>query len=188
KRQIRMEIRKNERRSILSLQSWWVNRMLSSPAPLQEKMALYFHGHFTTAAIQKGVSPAMVYAQNQLFRNNALGSLRELTWQVSTDPAMLLYLDNARNEAAHPNENYARELMELFTLGVDHYMEQDVRESARAWTGWVVLPRLGEARFVPGRHDNGSKTFLGQTGNFSGRNIVDIIFRQSQAATFFASS
>lgn len=188
RREIFKEIMKGERQSLIGIQNWWLNRMLSSPAPLQEKMALYFHGHFTTAAIQKGVTPQMIVDQNQLFRTSALGNLRELTWQVSTDPAMLLYLDNAKNEAQHPNENYARELMELFTLGVDHYTEQDVRESARAWTGWVVVRRTGKARFLNGRHDNGSKTFLGQTGNFSGRDIVDIIYRQPGCADFWASS
>ena len=188
RRELFKEIRKEERRSLISIQNWWLNRMLSAPAPLQEKMALYFHGHFTTAAIQKGVTPQMVVDQNQLFRKNALGNLRELTWQVSTDPAMLLYLDNAKSDAQHPNENYARELMELFTLGVDNYTENDVRESARAWTGWVVVRRTGKARFVAGRHDNTSKTFLGKAGNWNGRDIVDIIYQQPACASFWANS
>ncbi len=186
KRELFNEIRKQERESVISLQNWWLNRMLTTPAPLQEKMALFFHGHFTSAAIQKGVVPQMVYDQNQLFRNNALGNLRELTWQVSIDPAMMLYLDNARSDAQHPNENYARELMELFTLGVGNYTENDVRESARAWTGWTVVRRTGKVQSVAGRHDNGSKTFLGQTGNWSGRDIVDIIYRQPACARFWA--
>ena len=188
KRKLGQQIRMQERDSIIALQRWWLNRMVASPAPLQEKMALYFHGHFTTAAIQKGVSPVMVYNQNQLFRDNALGNLRELTWQVSIDPGMMIYLDNARSDPQHPNENYARELMELFTLGVGNYTEQDVRESARAWTGWIVRPRDGSAQFLPFRHDNGSKTFLGQTGTFAGRDVVDIIFRQPASAAFFANS
>ena len=186
RREAAKQIRKGERRSLIGLQRWWLDRMLNSPAPLQEKMALYFHGHFTTAAIQKGVTPQMVFDQNQLFRNNALGNLRELTWNVSIDPAMLLYLDNARNESSHPNENYARELMELFTLGVDHYTEKDVREAARAWTGWIVVRRTGKARFVASRHDGGAKTFLGQTGTWSGRDIVDAIYRQPGCSQFWA--
>jgi uncharacterized protein (DUF1800 family) len=181
-------IRPQERRSVISLQNWWLNRMLMTPAPLQEKMTVYFHGHFTTAAIQKGVLPQMVYDQNELFRNNALGNLRELTWRVSIDPAMMLYLDNARNESQHPNENYARELMELFTMGVDQYTERDVREAARAWTGWVVVRRTSKSLFVPSRHDGGSKTFLAQTGNWDGRDIVDIIYRQPACARFWAGS
>jgi hypothetical protein len=188
KRARNQDVRKQERQSILSLQSWWLDRMLNSPAPLQEKMTLYFHGHFTTAAIEKGVTPAMVLGQNQLFRNDALGNLRDLTQSVSQDPAMLIYLDNALNVASHPNENYARELMELFTLGVDHYSENDVREAARAWSGWMVYRRTGQTEFVGGRHDNGSKTFLGQTGNFNGNDVVNVIYRQPQCATFFATS
>ncbi len=182
------EIRRNEADSILSLQLWWLNRMLTTPAPLQEKMALYFHGHYTTAAVQKGVSPAMAYRQNQLFRDFSLGNLRELTRAVSKDPAMLVYLDNDANFKLHPNENFARELMELFTLGVDRYSEDDVRDSARAWTGWRYDRFTETAAFVPQLHDDGSKTFLGRTGNFTGDDVVNIIFAQPQCASFFASS
>ena len=188
RRQIAQQVRQGEQRSVIALQRWWLNRMLATPAPLQEKMALYFHGHFTSAVIQKGVSPTMIYNQNQLFRDNALGNLRELTWNVSIDPAMMLYLDNARSDPKHPNENYARELMELFTLGVDHYTETDIRESARAWTGWIMRPLLGVVQYVPGRHDDGPKTFLGQTGPWEGRDIVDIIFKQPACSVFFANS
>lgn len=188
RRQLAKEIRKNERRSLIDLQRWWLERMLNTPAPLQEKMALYFHGHFTTASVQKGVTPKMTLNQNQLFRENALGNLRDLTWKISIDPAMLVYLDNAKNDAEHPNENYARELMELFTLGVDQYTEKDVRESARAWTGWIVPRRTQQATFVRSRHDGGSKMFLGKTGNFSGRDIVDVIYEQPACAAFWATS
>ena len=188
KREIGKQIRQGERRSLIDLQRWWLNRMIQTPAPLQEKLTLYFHGHFTTAAIQKGVTPQMLLNQNRLFRTNALGNLRELTWQVSIDPGMMLYLDNARSDAAHPNENYARELMELFSLGVDQYAEKDVRESARAWTGWIVARRTGKSQFVASRHDNGSKTFLGETGNWSGRDVVDIIYKQPASAAFWATS
>ena len=188
RKEINRSIRSNEVGSILTMQLWWLNRMLSGPAPLQEKMTLYFHGHFTTAAVQKGVSPAMVYNQNQLFRSSALGNLREMTRAVSKDPAMLVYLDNDANFKLHPNENYARELMELFTLGVDHYSEDDVRNSARAWTGWRFNRFTETADFAPQLHDDGIKTFLGQTGNFTGDDIVNIIFAQPQCARFFAGS
>ncbi len=188
RRELLQEIRKQERQSVIALQNWWLNRMLASPAPLQEKMTLLFHGHFTTATIQKGVTPKMTFDQNQLFRNNALGNLRDLTWQVSTDPGMLLYLDNANSDPKHPNENYARELMELFTLGVGHYTEDDVRASARAWTGWQVIRRTGEVRYVAARHDDGSKTFLGRTGNFTGKDIVNIIYDQPACADFWAGT
>lgn len=188
RRKIFRQINLNERDSTSSLQNWWLNQMLTTTAPLQEKMTFYFHGHFTTAAVQKGVDPQMVFNQNQLFREYALGNLRDLTWAVSTDPAMLLYLDNGTNVAKHPNENYARELMELFTLGVDHYTEQDVREAARAWSGWVLNRKTGLTQFVPRRHDDGSKTFLGQTGNWTGQDVVNIIYQQPACAEFWANS
>jgi Protein of unknown function (DUF1800) len=180
--------RAGSRASILSMQMWWLNRMLTTPAPLQEKMTLLFHGHFTTAAIQKGVWPNYVYNQNQLFRTNALGNLRDLTLAVSKDPAMLLYLDNASNNKDHPNENYARELMELFTLGHGNYSEEDIRQSARAFTGWTVNRRTG--RFVDNSriHDDGTKMFLGRSGNFDGSDIVSIIYQQPAASKFWAST
>jgi uncharacterized protein (DUF1800 family) len=174
------------RESTNALQLWWLNRMLTTPAPLQEKMTLYFHGHFTSRATQR--FPRITYNQNALFRRYAVGNLRELTREVSKDAAMLIYLDGANNVASHPNENYARELMELFTLGVDNYTEHDVRESARAWTGWRVVRRTDSVSFDESRHDAGSKTFLGRTGNFNGDDIVDIIFDQPQCARFFAAS
>jgi hypothetical protein len=174
------------REATLALQLWWLNRMLATPAPLQEKMTLYFHGHFTSRATPN--FPWITYNQNALFRQYALGNLRELTREVSKDAAMLLYLNGAQNVAAHPNENYARELMELFTLGVDNYTEADVRESARAWTGWRVNRRTDTVTFDPSLHDDGQKTFLGRAGNFDGGDIVNIIFAQPQCARFFATS
>ncbi|NNM99858.1 MAG: DUF1800 domain-containing protein [Candidatus Eremiobacteraeota bacterium] len=188
KRALFMRVRMGEHRSILALQQWWLQRMLNAGAPLQEKMAFYFHGHFTTASLQKNVTAPMTLAQNQLFRRYALGNLRDLTKAVSRDPAMLLYLDNARNNKAHPNENYARELMELFTLGLGAYTEEDVRQAARAWTGYEVFPLRGVARYNPRKHDDGVKSFLGHTGNLNGDDIVDIIFEQPQCARFFATS
>jgi uncharacterized protein (DUF1800 family) len=178
--------RMETRDSLIALQLWWLNRMLSTRSPLQEKMALYFHGHFTSRATPR--FPRITYNQNALFRENATGNLRELTRDVSKDAAMLIYLDGASNVASHPNENYARELMELFTLGVDNYTEDDVRESARAWTGWRVVRRTDTVTFDPGRHDGGRKTFLGRTGYFDGDEIVEIIFDQPQCARFFATS
>jgi uncharacterized protein (DUF1800 family) len=171
---------------IFALQLWWLNRMLTTPAPLQEKMALYFHGHFTSNATT--LFPWITHDQNALFRRYALGNLRELTRDVSKDAAMLIYLNGAQNVASHPNENYARELMELFTLGVDHYSENDVRESARAWTGWQVNRRADAVTFNAALHDSGAKTFLGRTGNFNGDDVVDIIFEQPQCARFLATS
>ncbi|HEY2475178.1 MAG TPA: DUF1800 domain-containing protein [Candidatus Cybelea sp.] len=166
-------------------QLWWLNQMLTTPSPLQEKMTLYFHGHFTSRATPR--FPWITYNQNALFRQYALGNLRELTRAVSKDAAMLIYLNGTENVAAHPNENYARELMELFTLGVDNYTEEDVRESARAWTGWQVDRRDDTVSFNPSLHDGGTKHFLGRTGNFNGDDIVNVIFAQPQCAKFFAA-
>lgn len=182
------KVRKRSRQSIVSMQRWWLDRMLTTSAPLQEKMTLFFHGHFTSAAIQKGAWPIYTWNQQQLFRKYALGNLRELTLAVSHDPAMLIYLDNASNNKSHPNENYARELMELFTLGRGHYSEEDVRQSARAFTGWTVNRRTGE--FVDNRrvHDTGVKTFLGKSGNFDGSDIVNTIYQQPACSRFWSST
>src|SRR5579863_1866602 len=182
---IRRERRRAGQEAIVALQLWWLNRMLTA-SPLQEKMTLYFHGHFTSRATPR--FPWITYNQNALFRKYALGNLRDLTRDVSKDGAMLIYLNGNQNVAAHPNENYARELMELFTLGVDHYTENDVRESARAWTGWRLVNRTDTVSFEASLHDSGTKTFLGRTGNFNGDDVVDIIFAQQQCARFFAAS
>ena len=141
--------------------------MIASPAPLQEKMTLFWHGHFTSA-YQKGIPAQALVNQNNLFRANALGNVRDLTLKVSQDPAMLRYLDNAQNVKAHPNENYARELMELFTLGIGNYTETDVRESARAFTGWTLDRDYAFSTTSRRATTTARKTFLGRTGNFTG--------------------
>ena len=177
------------RAGAISLQTWWLDRMLRTPAPLQEKMTLFWHGHYTTAYGAKGVTPQDALRQNQLFRSFALGNAHALTLAVAQDPAMLKYLDNARNNKTHPNENFARELMELYTLGRGNYTEADVRESARAFTGWTVeRPLLGGGFVFNQRaHDDGSKTFLGHSGNFDGKAIIDIIYTQPAAARWLAA-
>ena len=173
------------RANLIAMDQWFLDRMIDSPAPLQEKMTLFWHGHFTSA-YQKGIPAGALVVQNNLYRRYALGNVRDLTLKVSQDPAMLRYLDNAQNVKAHPNENYARELMELFTLGIGNYTETDVRESARAFTGWTIDPRTWTFVAAPARHDSGSKTFLGRSGDFTGRDIVEIIFAQPAAARHFA--
>lgn len=165
--------------------SWWVDRMLQTRSPLVERMVYFWHNHFTSA-IGAGVTPAMMVVQNNLLRTHALGNFAELTHEVARDPAMLVYLNGNQNRKAHPNENFARELMELFTLGVGNYSEQDVRESARAFTGWTV-DRTGEqARLVGRLHDDGVKTFLGRSGDLSGDDVIDTIMRQPATTTFVA--
>jgi len=154
-----------------AVKMWWAHRMVASPRPLVEKMTLFWHGHFTSK--DGGAQGEMHYKQNQLFRRNALGSFRTLTLAVSRDPEMLRYLNGNQNYKLHPNENYARELMELFTCGIGHYTEDDVKAAARAFSGWNM--RGGEFAFNANQHDNDPKTFLGKTGNWNGDDIVDIL-------------
>lgn len=182
--QARKALGRSHLRNLIAMQTWFIDRMIGTPAPLQEKMTLFWHGHFTSA-YQKGIPAQALVDQNNLYRTHALGNVRDLTLAVSQDPAMLRYLDNAQNNKSHPNENYARELMELFTLGIGNYTETDVRESARAFTGWG-LDRDFNFRDFPARHDTGTKTFLGKTGNFDGRDILEIIFAQPAAPRWFA--
>ena len=158
--------------------TWWLDRMIASTSPLQEKMTLFLHGNFATATNQKGIYGLDIIAQNQLLRSQALGNFVVLTHGVARDRAMLKYLDNARSNRDRPNENFARELMELFTLGIGKYTEQDVRESARAFTGYTFQRRTGEFFFNARQHDDGRKTFLGKAGNFTGDDVIDIIFEQ----------
>ena len=169
----------------LAIQLWFLNRCLQTTNPLQERMVYFWSNHFTSA-VGAGATPAMIVNQYDLFRRFALGNFGELTHEVSRDPAMLFYLNGAQNNKRHPNENYARELMELFTLGVGNYSEDDVRESARAFTGWTVNRMTGEAVFVPRLHDDGTKTFLGQTGDFNSDDIINILLRQPATAEFVA--
>jgi len=154
-----------------AVKMWWVHRMVASPRPLVEKMTLFWHGHFTSK--DGAAQGEMLYNQNQLFRQNALGNFRTLTLAVSRDPEMLRYLNGNQNYKAHPNENYARELMELFTCGIGHYTEDDVKAAARAFSGWNL--RGGRFAFNVRQHDNDPKTFLGKTGNWNGDDIVDIL-------------
>jgi Protein of unknown function (DUF1800) len=156
-------------------ENWWLDRMLRTRHPLFEKMTLFWHGHFATS-IRKVPANLMV-AQIDLLRSNALGNFGVLLSSVSKDPAMLVWLDNRYNNKAHPNENYAREVMELFALGLGNYSEDDVKNAARAFTGWT-LDRSQNFVFKPAAHDDGPKTFLGRTGNFTGDDVIDIIVEQ----------
>ena len=167
-----------------SIQAIWLYRILNTARPLEEKMTLFWHNHFATANYKVG-NPQAMNAQNALFRTNALGNFRDLLYGVSRDPAMLRWLDSNSNRKASPNENYARELMELFTLGVGNYSEQDVRESARAFTGWF-FDRSQGFLFNRNQHDFNEKTFLGRTGNWDGDDVVNIILEQPAAADFMA--
>jgi hypothetical protein len=163
---------------------WWANRMLTTKRPLEEKLTLFWHGHFATGDA-KVRDYRMMLRQNQMLRRNAEGSLRALLVGILKDPAMLVYLDNGENVKAHPNENFGRELLELFTMGVGHYTEHDVREAARAFTGWTN--DLLEFRFNQAQHDFGDKIFLGRTGPLDGTDIIDTILTQDATAEFVAA-
>jgi uncharacterized protein (DUF1800 family) len=163
----------------------WLTRMLLTKRPLQEKMTLFWHGHFTSSS-QAVHYADLLYRQNELFRANALTTdFKQMTKAVARDPAMLIYLDNRSNIRGKPNENWARELMELFTLGIGNYTETDVKEAARAFTGWT-LDRNRRFYFRTEWHDYGTKTFLGITGNLNGDDIIDIIFNQPAHGPFIA--
>jgi uncharacterized protein (DUF1800 family) len=157
--------------------------MLRTNRPLVEKMALFWHGHFATS-LQK-VQPVQMAQQIELFRTFGLGRFPALLSAVTRDPAMLVWLDNRANAKAHPNENYAREVMELFALGLGNYTEDDVKEAARAFTGWT-LDKNQQAAFVPARHDDGPKTVLGKTGAFGADDVIAIIVAQPVHQRFIA--
>jgi hypothetical protein len=162
---------------------WWANRMLTSPRPLQEKMALFWHGHYAVNEA-KVRDYRKLLNELELFENQGMGNFRSLMVAVAQDPAMLSFLDAGVNVKGAPNENFAREIMELFTMGVGNYTEKDIREAARAFTGWNYV----DVKFVVNKdqHDDGEKTFLGKTGRFDGVDIIDIIMQQPVTADYIA--
>lgn len=181
------ELNQQERAAVDTLKGWWFRRMLTTRRPLEEKLTLFWHGHFATSA-QKVNSSEANYDLNEVLRANATGNAKSLTRLVGCSPAMLVYLDNFRNVKGDPNENWARELMELFTIGQGHYTEDDIKESARAFTGWGGVSPKGKAkRTGKNRHDDGVKQFMGRTGNFTGDDIIDIIFEQDATAEFLCA-
>ena len=157
---------------------WWLDQMATRPRPFQEKMTLFWHGHFTTEWDVVGRSDHMM-RQNQLYRSQGLSNFLSLTQAMSIEPAMLIYLSNATNVKGTPNQNFARELMELFTLGVGNYSEDDVAAAARAWTGHNYNGTTALYEFRPTRHDIGNKTFFGTSKNWDGPDIVNEILRDN---------
>ena len=173
--------------SLDSIKKWWLYRMSHTPRPLEEKLTLFWHGHFATANY-KVDKPRWMWQQNETLRTHALGNFRTLLAAVSRDPAMLVWLDGGENRKGKPNENYGRELLELFTLGAGGgYTEADVKECARAFTGWQLDRDADTFKFNPGEHDDGVKTFLGQTGAFNGDDILDVIVKHPSTAHFVCS-
>ena len=170
------------REAFSNMSTAWMDRMASSPAQLREKMTLFWHGHFACRVRQPG--PAL--SLHNTTRQYALGNFPQLLLAVSQEPAMLQFLNNQQNRKEHPNENFAREVMELFTLGRGNYTESDVKEAARAFTGWGYDGQ-GNFRFREREHDSGPKTFLGHAGNFTGEDVLCIILEQPAAATFLTT-
>jgi uncharacterized protein (DUF1800 family) len=164
-----------------TIRAWWIYLILNSRLPLREKMTLFWHNHFATS-IAKVQRPIMMYNQNLTLRQHALGKFRPLLLDISRDPAMLVWLDSNSNVKGKPNENFARELMELFSLGVGNYTEADIREAARAFTGWQTEDNQFE--FDEGLHDGGAKTVFGHKGNWNGDDIVRLVLDKPVAARF----
>jgi uncharacterized protein (DUF1800 family) len=175
----RKMVREQQREDIKSLNLYWLTQMVESPAQLREKMAFFWHGHFATRNLN-------IFFQQQLLdiiRRNAMGSFRTLLHEVSKSAAMLNFLNAAQNRKDYPNENFAREVMELFTMGRGHYTETDIKEAARAFTGWSANVR-GEFVFRRLQHDSGSKTLLGHSGNLEGEEVLDLLLEQKQTARY----
>ncbi len=167
----------------LEMRGWWLQEMVTTPSPLTEKMVLFWHNHFVSSQ-QKVRQPQYLYRQNVLLREHALGNFGAFLQAIARDPAMVIYLDSASNRKGQPNENFAREVMELFTLGEGHYSERDIKEAARAFTGWSIDGEKGEFLFRPAVHDDGEKTVLGRSGNLDGDAVIDILLSRPRTAEF----
>jgi uncharacterized protein (DUF1800 family) len=165
------------------LNQWWVDRMVLTSTPLRERLTLFWHDHFATS-VQKVKDPQLMYRQNEIFRNLGAGRFEALTQAVAKDPAMLVWLDANENRKGSPNENFARELLELFVLGIGSYTENDVKEGARAFTGWQYRRQTGQFALAPAQHDTGSKTVFGQTGDLSGEDVIRLAIAQSASAAY----
>ncbi len=168
------------------LRAWWATELLTAPTPadqLRERMTLFWHNHFVSS-IAKVKSASLMLEQNRLLRHHAAGHFDQMLHRIAKDPAMLIHLDSATNRRESPNENFAREVMELFTLGEGHYTEQDVKEAARAFTGWSIDPQTGRYLWRRFAHDGGDKVVLGQRGNFDGDAVLDILLQQPATAEF----
>lgn len=168
------------------LRAWWLGEMLQTPSPLTERMTLFWHNHFVSSE-QKVRLASLMRDQNQLFRENAIGNFAKLLHAASKDPAMVIYLDAATNRKEKPNENFAREVMELFTLGEGHYSEQDIKEAARAFTGWSVERRDGQFVYRSMWHDGGEKTIFGKTGRFDGDEVLDLLLARKETSEFLVT-
>ncbi len=165
------------------LKRWWLFRMCFTKRPLEEKLSLFWHGHFATSN-RKVNNPYAMYLQNLSFRKFGMENFSDMLLGVSKDPAMIVWLDNQQNRKGNPNENYAREIMELFSLGIGNYSETDIKEAAKAFTGWQT--KNSAFFFNPNQHDSSSKSFLGKTGDLNGDDIVQIVSTQPAASKYIS--
>src|SRR5947209_782398 len=170
----------------LELRAWWVQEMLATPSPLTERMTLFWHNHFVSAQPKVRIARLM-YRQNVTLREYAVGNFGALLHAIAKDPAMVLYLDSVQNRKGEPNENFAREAMELFTLGEGRYSEQDVKEAARAFTGWSLERETGVFVFRPRLHDDGTKVVLGKSGLLDGDDVLDVLLGRAETAEFLTA-
>lgn len=182
----RKEARDAEQKALFDLRSWWLQRMRYSTNPTREKMVLFWHGHFACSVV-KVRNPRFLWRQNELFRIHALGSFRDLACGIPKDPAMMRYLDIAGSSNAKPNENFARELMELFLLGEGQYSEEDVREAARAFTGYRINPLTQEVLFQARRADTGEKSVFGKSAAYDSEGLVNLLLEQPECAQFIVN-
>jgi uncharacterized protein (DUF1800 family) len=178
-------LRQQDQQGFQSVRRWWMDRMLRSRRPLEEKLTVFWHGHFTSS-YREVRSGQLMLQQNELLRHHASGNFGDLLHEVSKDPAMLQYLNNNQNRRGRPNENYAREVMELFTLGIGNYTEEDIREGARALTGWTFQRQTGRFLFDRRQHDDGVKTIFGKSGRFDGDGFCDLILAHPACAPYVA--
>lgn len=178
----RKQIQQLNRKQTLEINLNFFDQMVAADDQLREKMAFFWHGHFATRVVNAAFNQQIL----GVIRKNALGNFRDLLFEVSRSPAMLQFLNNQQNVKNHPNENFAREVMELFTMGRGNYTEKDIREAARAFTGWAYQ-KDGNFIFKEKQHDQGDKTFLGKTGNFKGDDILNIILEQKATSRFIVA-
>lgn len=186
-REARQAFNKQERQRMQALKEWWFHEMLTTPNPFTENLTLFWHNHFVSSAI-KIKRPEWMAKQNQTLRAYSSGNFREFLLAILEDPAMLVYLDNQQNRAGKTNENLARELLELFTLGEGNYGEQDIREIARALSGNGVDAKTGEFAFHAKLHDSSAKTIFGQTGNWNAKDVVALILAKPETAQFITQA
>ena len=176
----------NDYDEFMALSTWWIDRMIVTDTPLREKLVLLMHEQFPTSYAKVGYADLM-YNQNRIFRTLGAGPFDVLTQAVAKDPAMLIWLDTGTDLKGHPNENFARELMERFTMGIGNYSEKDVRAAARAFTGWSLDYFTGEFFFNIYDHDNGEKRYLGHTGRFQGEDIINIATHTTASSRWVVS-